>query len=317
VGDLVIASPFLRAAAERFSVTLVAKPFAEELRPRFWPDIKVEPFTAPWTAFHGKYHVWKWPLREMLALRRRLKAENFDYAVSARWDPRDHFFLKQSGARECYGFPRLKSDRYLTVPLQRPPPLAHRYEYWRVAGKALGLDLPAREDLVVETRNRPAIVLIHTGARLPVRVWPLDCYKEVARRLRAKGIMVQIACDTDQLGWWQKRGEQPACPQTVTELLECTQNAGVFIGNDSGPGHLAAVCGVPTFTLYGPMVHEWFVPLHPAAEIIEGRACPYKPCSDYCRFERPFCLEDLKVDEVWPRIERFVTKHLPAAGTGL
>jgi heptosyltransferase-2 len=60
-------------------------------------------------------------------------------------------------------------------------------------------------------------------------------------------------------------------------------------------------------------MHEWFVPLHPQAEIFEGRACPYKPCSDYCRFEKPFCLHDLKAEEVWPRLEKFVGKHLNAA----
>jgi heptosyltransferase-2 len=91
--------------------------------------------------------------------------------------------------------------------------------------------------------------------------------------------------------------------------------AGAFIGNCSGPGHLAAISGAPTFTLYGPSMHEWFLPLHPAAEFFEGRACPYKPCSDYCRFAEPFCLHGITADEAWPRIEAFVRKNLnPAVG---
>jgi heptosyltransferase-2 len=88
--------------------------------------------------------------------------------------------------------------------------------------------------------------------------------------------------------------------------------AGIFIGNCSGPGHLAAICGVPTFTIYGPSLPEWFIPMHPAAEVFEGRACPYKPCSDYCRYARPFCLADVKADETWPRIEQFAQRHLSA-----
>ncbi len=51
LGDLVIATPFIRAATEKFEVTLLAKPFAQEMRPRLWPAVKVVPFTAPWTAF--------------------------------------------------------------------------------------------------------------------------------------------------------------------------------------------------------------------------------------------------------------------------
>jgi ADP-heptose:LPS heptosyltransferase len=310
LGDLVIATPFLRAAAEKFTVTLLAKPVAEELRPRLWPEVHVLSFTAPWTAFHGKYQLWRWPLAEMIRLRQQLVAEKFDFAVSGRWDPRDHFVLKASGATERLGFSRLTSRRYLTRELPRPGALAHRYEFWRLAGRALGLDLPAREDLMPPARRPQAGALIHSGARLPARVWPLENFQRIAARLREKKINVQIACDPDQLAWWQSHGEQPACPRSVPELLGHIDRAAVFIGNCSGPGHLAAICGAPTFTLYGPSLHEWFAPLHPAAEIFEGRACPYKPCSDYCRYTKPFCLGDVKEEEVWPRVEKFVEKHL-------
>ena len=159
---------------------------------------------------------------------------------------------------------------------------------------------------------RPPVVLIHSGARLPLRVWPLANFQELVRRLRQKNLTVQVACDADQLDWWRTRGEDVKCPRSVSELLTVIDRAGAFIGNDSGPGHLAAASGVPTFTLFGPQLHEWFAPIHPAAEVFEGRACPYKPCSDYCRYAAPFCLWDVPVDEVWPRVEKFAAKNLPA-----
>jgi heptosyltransferase-2 len=310
LGDLVIATPFLRAAAEKFDVTLLAKPFATELGPRLWPEVEVIPFTAPWTAFHAKYELWRWPWLELFRLRSRLVATGFDHGVSARWDPRDHLALKLSGARARLGFSRLKSQRYLTQELARPDPLAHRYEYWRTAGGALGLTLPPRGEIFATTRALPPVVFIHTGARLPLRVWPLENYAELVARLRQKNYAVQVACDADQLDWWRARGENARCPRSVTELMGQLDQAGVFIGNDSGPGHLAAAGGLPTFTLFGPQLHEWFAPLHPAAEIVEGQACPYKPCSDYCRFAEPFCLRGRTVAEVWPRAEAFVQKHL-------
>jgi ADP-heptose:LPS heptosyltransferase len=96
----------------------------------------------------------------------------------------------------------------------------------------------------------------------------------------------------------------------VGELFALVDRAGIFFGNCSGPGHLAAICGVPTFTVYGPSLHEWWAPMHPAAEVFEGRACPYKPCSDYCRYATPFCLWAVPVDEVWPRVEKFAAKNL-------
>jgi len=160
------------------------------------------------------------------------------------------------------------------------------------------------------TRPRPPVVLVHSGARLPLRVWPLQHFREIIRRLREQHYTVQIACDADQVSAWQAFGENPACPRSVTELLALLQTAGVFIGNDSGPGHLAAACGLPTFTLFGPQLHEWFAPLHPASEVVEGKACPYKPCSDYCRFAEPFCLRGITVAEVWPRLGAFVRENV-------
>jgi heptosyltransferase-2 len=306
LGDLVIATPFLRAAAEKFEVTLLAKPFALELQPRLWPDVRVETFVAPWTAFKNKYRLWHWPLGEIIRLRRQLEARQFDFGFSARWDPRDHLLLKMFGAQNRLGFPRLQSQIFLTRPLARPDPQAHRYESWRAVAAALGLVLPAR-DKIFTAQGRPPHVLIHSGAGQPVRVWPLEHYKNLAVHLRGKNFQVQVACDPDQREWWLRAGETfVATPSTVMELLSLIDRAGFFIGNDSGPGHLAAACGVPTFTLFGPQLPEWFAPLHPSAEWLEGKACPYKPCSDYCRFATPFCLWNLGEDEVFMRVEKFL-----------
>ena len=314
MGDLIIATPFLRAAVEQFDVTLLARPYALDLQPRFWPRIKVVPFTAPWTAFRGKYHVWRWPILEMLRLRRRLAAEQFDFGFSARWDPRDHLLLKIAGARERIGFPRIGSGLFLTKRLARPAPDAHRYESWRAVGQVLGIQLPPRHRLPAAPKATQTTVLIHTGARLPARIWPLENWRNLALHLRQKNYSVQIACDAGQENWWKKNGETAvACPHTVTALLSLIDRAGVLIGNCSGPGHLAAMSGVPTFTVFGPSVAEWFAPLHPHSEWIEGRACPYKPCSDYCRFSKPFCIQDLTEIEVWPRVEQFVQKWIPAS----
>ena len=314
LGDLAIATPFLRAASGKFQVTLLAKPFAGDLQPRLWPGVQVEAFTAPWTAFlyKDKYQLWRWPLREMSHLCHRLAQARFDFGLSARWDPRDHLLLQLFDVRERLGFARVRSRIFLNRPLERPHPEAHRYEFWRILAGELSLELPPRAKMPVPAPRADRTVLIHTGAAQPVRVWPLASYQKLAARLRQKNFTVQIACDADQRAAWLSAGETAvATPRNVSELIVLIDRAGAFIGNDSGPGHLAAVCGVPTFTLFGPQLPEWFAPLHPAAEWLPGRACPYKPCSDYCRFDTPFCLWDLGVEEVSARVEKFLAAQIP------
>ncbi len=312
LGDLAIATPFLRAAAKTYQVTLLAKPFARDLQARLWPEIQVETFTAPWTAFKHKYHFWHWPFPDMVRQCRRVADARFDFGLSARWDPRDHLLLKIFGVRNRLGFPRMGSGIFLTQALARPHPEAHRYESWRVLASALEAELPPREKIFIPAARNGGTILIHTGAGQPVRVWPLESYRQLASRLRQKNFRVQIACDPDQREAWLRSGEASvATPGSVTELLALIDRAGAFIGNDSGPGHLAAMCGVPTFTLFGPQLPEWFAPLHPASEWMEGKACPYKPCSDYCRFATPFCLWNLGEEEVSTRVGKFLAAHIP------
>jgi heptosyltransferase-2 len=308
LGDLVIATPLLRAAVERFEVTLLAKPYAIDLQRRLWPDVRIVPFVAPWTAFKNKYRLWRWPLPQIIRLRQQLTGAHFDVGLSARWDPRDHFLLNLVGVKRRIGFPRLRSGIYLTDALARPRPDAHRYESWRVIARALDMELPPRGQILIPPPAQPRnTVLIHTGAGQPIRVWPLEHYRNLASHLRSKNFHVQIACDADQREWWLRAGEtKVSTPATVAELIELTDRATSFIGNDSGPGHLAAFCGVPTFTIFGPQLPEWFAPLHSQAEWIGGKACPYLPCSDYCRFPEPICIREITEEEVFERIGKFL-----------
>jgi ADP-heptose:LPS heptosyltransferase len=104
-------------------------------------------------------------------------------------------------------------------------------------------------------------------------------------------------------------------PASVNGLLALIERAGLFVGNDSGPGHLAALSGLPTFSVFGPQLPEWFAPLHPQGECVDGKPCPYKPCSDYCRFAEPICMTRLSEDEVWARLKKFLARHEPAEDT--
>lgn len=313
LGDLVIATPFLRAAAEKYQVTVLAKPYAIDLQSRLWPGVTVLPFVAPWTAFRRKYWLPVWPWKEMFRLARTIRAARFDVGLSARsGDPRDHFLLMLAGAKQRFGFPRMGSHLFLTHPLHRPDPVAHRYEYWRTIGHAMGLDLPARESIPVAKRPRNEAILVHAGAGQPVRVWPLENYRKLVQRLREKQYRVQVVCDPDQRDWWLVAGEPGVfTPRTVTDLLAIIDQCSIFVGNDSGPGHLAAFSGLPTFTIFGPQLPEWFAPLHPAAEWIDGKSCPYKPCKDYCRFSSPLCIDRIEEEEIRARVESFAAKNFP------
>ena len=308
LGDLAISLPFIRAAQEKYEILLVAKPYAAELVNHLAPLVKHIPLEAPWTRFRGKYMLHRWPwsdLRNTLAAIRKWRP---DVAVSSRWDPRDHLLMVLSGARKRVGFPRLASRLFLTHPLSYGKELKHKHEDWRLLANELDLNLPAIPNLATIRPENHLPIILHTGAAQKVRVWPLERYRGLVQRIRSWRIEVRVLCDHDQLEFWKGTEPSVMAPTTVSELIDALKTGSCFIGNDSGPGHLAAVMGLPTLTLFGPQLPIWFTPPHPAAEWIEGRVCPYKPCFDYCRFETPHCLFEITEQEVADKVRRCLQK---------
>jgi heptosyltransferase-2 len=282
LGDLALAVPFLRAAVKVYAVSLVAKPHAAPIIARFVPAVELVPVVAPWTAFRGKYRFHRWPWGELSRVVRRLREKNFVAGVSARPDPRDHVLLKIAGARQRYGFPRIGSWVFLNRSLLAPfhP---HRAEHWASLASALGLKIDSAET----ARRNGRRIIIHTGAGHPSRLWPRERFESLAAALCKVGWEPELL-DDSFIG--------------IPQLLDKLNSADRFIGNDSGPGHLAALLGVPTFTIFGPQLPELFAPRHSHSKWVEGAPCPFKPCSDYCRFSEPVCLRAIDTETVRKRV---------------
>ncbi len=48
------------------------------------------------------------------------------------------------------------------------------------------------------------------------------------------------------------------------------RHAGLFVGNDSGLSHLAAVVGAPTLVLFGPTDPRLWAPIGPRVTVLAG-----------------------------------------------
>jgi len=287
LGDLALAVPFLREASRHAEVTLLAKPHAARLLQRFAPAVRLLALDAPWTAFQGKYRLGHWPWGELHQTLGALRQQRFDTVVSARPDPRDHLLMRLTGARERLGFPRAGSGVLLSDKLPTPS-RPHRAEHWQALAENLGWALSPSPP--APPRNGRHVV-IHTGAGQPVREWPRERFASLAGKLRARGWQVTLLDNS---------------LRDLDVLLDTLATADRFIGNDSGPGHLAALQGVPTFTLFGPQLPELFAPQHPLAAWLDGAPCAFKPCRDSCRFAAPHCIRDLNDEAVWAAVSNWL-----------
>ncbi len=100
------------------------------------------------------------------------------------------------------------------------------------------------------------------------------------------------------------------------EMAALIEKTLLFIGNDSGPGHLAAALGIPTLTLHGPTSPHLTGPQGSQCQYL-WKAFPCSPCRE--RFfkdcqpgqeERPPCLEAITLEEVWGEVIKVLEKSL-------
>jgi ADP-heptose:LPS heptosyltransferase len=57
----------------------------------------------------------------------------------------------------------------------------------------------------------------------------------------------------------------------IPELAQLIRDASLFVGNDSGPAHMAAALGVPSLVLFGPSDAEVWSPWRaPAARMLKA-----------------------------------------------
>jgi heptosyltransferase-2 len=289
LGDLALSVPFLREVSRKYRVSVLAKPGAGILLRRFAPETDLIPFDFPWTAFRGKYRLWSWPWASAWSCIRHLRGLRFDIGVSVRPDPRDHTLLLAAGCKRRLGFPRLGSGLLLNTSLPKPVG-EHRAGYWAALGQELGCPVP-EPVLRSNPLGQPRHFVIHTGAGHPARQWPVERWNKIAVRL-------------EQQGWKVTRLDDSL--RDLDKLISILESAERFAGNDSGPGHLAALLGVPTFTLFGPQLPERFAPVHAHAAWVAGAPCRFKPCKDSCHFDAPRCLLSLDTDRVWTGMKEWL-----------
>ena len=62
---------------------------------------------------------------------------------------------------------------------------------------------------------------------------------------------------------WLETAATVRRPGTYLELFNELRTASLFVGNDSGPSHLAGIMGLPTIALFGPTDPAVWKPLGP------------------------------------------------------
>ena len=161
-------------------------------------------------------------------------------------------------------------------------------------------------------------VLIHPFAKLAFRRWPLARFAELAHRLDSWGIVPVVVAAEPIADLGPARAIHGL---SLSELAALSARARLFIGNNSGPMHVAASMGTRTLVLQGPSPTEWTLPWKPASDhrlaSIAGLAC--QPCDTLgaaarscANREAPHaCLDRLEIEQVFAQAIAMLEDRCP------
>jgi heptosyltransferase-1 len=133
-------------------------------------------------------------------------------------------------------------DQNLQLALAVDPRVQHEdlgssRQNWDAFAHATGLD------------NLKGSMVLLPGAGKPNKLWPIDRFRELARRIGPRALVVWGPGERELA---DAIGGRIAPPTNLRELAWLLKHAQVVIGADTGPLHLAAALGTKVIGLYGP-----------------------------------------------------------------
>ena len=115
--------------------------------------------------------------------------------------------------------------------------------------------------------ERPYAV-IHAIAATPEKTWQPNGFRRLAGHLRREHHLepIFIGAPSDDLSAFSDFRTITNAPLEQTKAL--MKGASLFVGNDSGPAHMAAAFGLPVVVLFGPSDPRVWAPWKTASEVL-------------------------------------------------
>jgi len=340
IGDILLATPLLRALREKFPEArldfVVKSDFAEVLR--YHPAIN---------QLYELNAKTGWP--ELKALGRRLREMRYDAIFDIHKNFRSSYLAAAAKPQRIFRHRKHVFRRWLLVNtkinlMQNVPPIYQRY-----LDAAAPLDIAVQPlddgrwlELFWSERDEQAagqelherdwqphlpLIGIAPGAGYFTKRWPAEYFGELAVSLLRQGNQVVILGGTQDSDFAKKIGQivEAALPRERRELplidltgkLSLLSSAAVikrcqlFVANDSGLMHIAEAAGTPLVAIFGSTTRELgFFPQLQTSHVHENLALSCRPCSHLGHHQCPLghfrCMKEIKPNEVLAIVQKLL-----------
>lgn len=269
----------------------------------------------------------------------RLRKDRFDAAFNLHGGTTGAWLARLAGAKRRIAYPLKNTKALLTDPAPAPSELwgktrIHCVEQQLGLLKFIGLPVPSpaprtRLYLSEPARQRMdeklkaagvtgAYAVLHPGAAFASKMWEPKRFASVADTLARRGIqpVISVAPNETVTGAEVRENAKSTIKPILfndlplSETMSLIAGATVFIGNDSGPAHIAAGFQRPTVVIFGSSNDTVWHPWTDAPNAVVRRVLPCVPCAGPgCHaFPEPECIRQVETDEVLAAVERVLAQ---------
>ncbi len=353
IGDFVTALPAIRRLKSHFpdaEISVLAAPAAvafADLEPAITEIL-------PFEFFHARSALGQKTITEadLAALRARLTPRKFDLAVDLRKQLDTRRLLLATGARLLAGFDRAGDFPWLDIALEWEGDLGLHAKRSHIADDLLNLvqsiaaaadqnrvGLSAAAIAALREANPPPdgfrtfflgpVVCLHPGAGNEMKQWPENSFVALADLLvQELGANVLVIGGPDEADIADRVAAGAADPVGVRSvagfvplraLPALISRCALFVGNDSGPKHIAALVGVPTIGIHSGTVDptEWAPfgqELVAIARVMRCSPCYFHRPSDCMRSLA--CIKQIPVAAIFQLCRRSLARKLRETSAG-
>lgn len=201
-----------------------------------------------------------------------------DLCLNVHGGTRSIVLTLASGARFRAGFGHFRGSFAYNVRIPRAQVIlgvertVHTAEHLASAMFYLGApvaEIPrARLYLGKQAEARAPYAVLHPVASAPDKTWPAENFLEIAAYLNSQAGLEPVFAGSaeEDLSAFAKYRTLKGSP--LEELKRLLAGAALFVGNDSGPAHMAAAFGLPVVVLFGASDRRIWSPWRTSSETL-------------------------------------------------
>lgn len=325
LGDVILTWPALGTLKKYFPQARMDFLVSQEVAPLFSSSKlfrKIIPHRHHWFSKSSFSQQWT----EYRSLLKDIKNEKYDLGIDFRGDLRNIWLMHQAGITRRLSF-GITGGGFLLTDCPDYPDQKHQTESIFDLLKILGIhELPIRQPLefndkkiekilikfpMLSQKDRGPRAILHAGAGYSSKRWNPSHYQEIIRRLQKSNVQIIL------IGTENEKKEIPVSVEnyrygidlrgetTLEDLMGIFAFSDFYIGNDSGPAHLAAMQGLPLVIVFSGtnQASQW----RPWTEKLKliTYSVPCSPCEARdCPLHHHDCMNKISVELVWTAIEQ-------------